>query len=218
MEGKDDNSPKDGFQSRPDGAASEKDAQQMSDTSVQDSADVEMNQHSQTTSDMTVSKSVEVEQQRSEQALPPLDKAVQPQAMGAEPSATEIAETSMPTATDASEASISKSSTADLDSEAALRQVPIPPASEPLQYRAIGLIRGVYEPSEEQFTRGNITTEDEIPIDAVLLGRVMSLVKKHIDLTQPHLWVVYPRTRPNNSDLHAQIVGIWEPENLNQVD
>jgi hypothetical protein len=31
-------------------------------------------------------------------------------------------------------------------------------------------------------------------IDAVLLGRVTSLLKKHIDLETEHLWVVYPRT------------------------
>ncbi|MEO0405865.1 MAG: hypothetical protein AAF289_00795 [Cyanobacteria bacterium P01_A01_bin.135] len=99
-----------------------------------------------------------------------------------------------------------------------LRHGPIPPASEPLQYRAIGLIRGVYVPSEEQFTRGHITTVDGDDIDAVLLGRVMSLVKKHVDLAQANLWVVYPRTRPGTNDLHAQIVGIWDPENLNQDD
>ncbi|QKD81897.1 hypothetical protein HPC62_06505 [Thermoleptolyngbya sichuanensis A183] len=94
------------------------------------------------------------------------------------------------------------------------RNHPIPPASEPMQYRAIGLVRGVYAPSEEQFTRGTLTTEDGTVIDAVLLGRVMSLVKKHLDLTQAHLWVVYPRTREKVADLHAQIVGVWEPESL----
>lgn len=99
-----------------------------------------------------------------------------------------------------------------------VRQHPIPPASEPMQYRAIGLVRGRYIPSEEQFTRGSIQTEEEVPIDAVLLGRVMSLVKKHLDLEQPHLWVVYPRTREKGSDLHVQIVGVWEPEKLNRID
>lgn len=94
------------------------------------------------------------------------------------------------------------------------RNHPIPPASEPMQYRAIGLVRGIYAPSEEQFTRGTLTTEDGTVIDAVLLGRVMSLVKKHLDLTQAHLWVVYPRTREKATDLHAQIVGVWEPESL----
>ncbi|WP_242059826.1 hypothetical protein [Oscillatoria sp. FACHB-1407] len=103
------------------------------------------------------------------------------------------------------------------DSDAIMRQQPIPPASEPMQYRAIGLIRGKYTASEEQFTRGTLTTEDGVPIDAVLLGRVMSLVKKHLDLEQSHLWVVYPRTRNKDNDLHAQIVGVWEPEKLNKA-
>jgi hypothetical protein len=98
------------------------------------------------------------------------------------------------------------------------RLQPIPPASEPMQYRAIGLVRGKYTASEEQFTRGLLYTEDGVAIDAVLLGRVMSLVKKHLDLEQPHLWVVYPRTREKGSDLHVQIVGVWEPEKLNRAE
>ncbi|WP_416673849.1 hypothetical protein [Egbenema bharatensis] len=103
--------------------------------------------------------------------------------------------------------------------QAIVRQQPIPPASEPMQYRAIGLVRGKYEASEEQFTRGNLLTDDGFSIGAVLLGRVMSLVKKHLDLEQPHLWVVYPRTREKgDSDLHVQIVGVWEPEKLNRMD
>lgn len=96
------------------------------------------------------------------------------------------------------------------------RQQPIPPASEPMQYRAIGLIQGKYQASDEQFTRGMLVTPDGTRIDAVLLGRVMSLVKKHLDLEQSHLWVVYPRTRDKNNDLHMQIVGVWEPEKLAQ--
>ena len=99
---------------------------------------------------------------------------------------------------------------------AAMREQPIPPPSEPMQYRAIGLVRGKYVPSEEQFTRGNLYAEDGTDIDAVLLGRVMSLVKNHLDLEQPHLWVVYPRTRQNDDRLHVQIVGVWEPEKLNR--
>ncbi|MHC5730419.1 MAG: hypothetical protein ACYTXY_41190, partial [Nostoc sp.] len=34
------------------------------------------------------------------------------------------------------------------------RQQPIPPPSEPMQYRAIGLVRGRYHASSEQFTQG----------------------------------------------------------------
>lgn len=95
-----------------------------------------------------------------------------------------------------------------------MRPAPIPPASEPLQYRAIGLVRGRYEPDPEVFTKGNLVTSDEARIDAVLLGRVLSLVKKHIDLSQEHLWVVYPRTRDREGGLHLQVVGLWEPETL----
>ena len=74
------------------------------------------------------------------------------------------------------------------------RPGPISPPSEPRQYRAIGLLKGKYIPSEEQLNRGDILAEDGTLIDAVLLGRVTSLLKKHIDLATEHLWVVYPRT------------------------
>lgn len=95
-----------------------------------------------------------------------------------------------------------------------MRPAPIPPASEPLQYRAIGLVRGRYQPDPEVFTKGSLIASDGACLDAVLLGRVLSLVKKHIDLNQEHLWVVYPRTRDREGGLHVQIVGLWEPEML----
>lgn len=102
----------------------------------------------------------------------------------------------------------------------AYRHLPIAPPSEPMQYRAIGLVRGTYTPTEaDQLNRGNLVTEEGCVVDSVLLGRVTSLVKKHLDLTMPHLWVVYPRTRRESEaseeqDLHFQIVGVWEPETL----
>ncbi|MDF5735742.1 MULTISPECIES: hypothetical protein [unclassified Nostoc] len=94
------------------------------------------------------------------------------------------------------------------------RLQPIPPPSEPMQYRAIGLVRGRYHASSEQFTQGTLLTADGVELNAVLLGRIMSLVKNHLDLEKEHLWVVYPRTRQENDTLHIQIVGVWEPENL----
>ena len=94
------------------------------------------------------------------------------------------------------------------------REQPIPPPSEPTQYRAIGLIRGCYHASDEQFTQGTLITKDGVELNAVLLGRIMSLVKNHLDLEKEHLWVVYPRTRQENDALHLQILGVWEPENL----
>jgi len=94
------------------------------------------------------------------------------------------------------------------------REQPIPPPSEPTQYRAIGLVRGCYHASSEQFTQGTLLTSDGVELNAVLLGRIMSLVKNHLNLEKEHLWVVYPRTRQENDALHLQIVGVWEPENL----
>ena len=93
---------------------------------------------------------------------------------------------------------------------------PIPPPSEPTQYRAIGVVRGTYQPSDDQYTRGEMLMADGSRVEAVLLGRVMSLVKNHLALDQEHVWVVYPRTREREETLHLQIVGVWEPENLTQ--
>ncbi len=95
-----------------------------------------------------------------------------------------------------------------------MRDHPIPPVSEPLQYRAIGLVRGIYEPEDPQcFTRGSLIDDQGDKIEAVVLGRVMSLMKHHLPMDIPHLWVVYPRCRDQNH-LHLQISGIWEPSTL----
>lgn len=95
-----------------------------------------------------------------------------------------------------------------------MRDHPIPPVTEPLQYRAIGVVRGVYVPSDpDQFTRGAIHTADGQELDAVVLGRLLTLMRRHLDLSQPHLWVVYPRSREEGG-LHLQMVGIWEPSTL----
>ena len=91
---------------------------------------------------------------------------------------------------------------------------PIPRPSHPKQYRAIGLIRGKYQHTEGEFTRGSLVIDRDRVIDAVLLGRIISLVKNHVDLDREHLWVVYPRTKQDTDDFHAQILGLWEPENL----
>jgi hypothetical protein len=112
------------------------------------------------------------------------------------------------------ESSLTDPSKPDSNGHLANREQPIPPPSEPTQYRAIGLIRGCYHASDEQFTQGTLITKDGVELNAVLLGRIMSLVKNHLDLEKEHLWVVYPRTRQENDALHLQIVGVWEPENL----
>lgn len=102
------------------------------------------------------------------------------------------------------------------------RLQPIPPPSEPMQYRAIGLMRGRYIPGEEQLTQGVLQLAgDSQTLPAVLLGRVMSLVKNHLNLERDYLWVVYPRVlgKPRTPDtLCFQIVGVWEPALLNRLD
>ena len=97
-----------------------------------------------------------------------------------------------------------------------LRKHPIPLPSDPKQYRAIGLVLGKYQPSVDQLTRGTLVTADETLLEAVLLGRLISLVKNHLDLEQEHLWVVYPRTRQEDEHLHVQLVGVWAPEILSE--
>ena len=95
-----------------------------------------------------------------------------------------------------------------------MQKHPIPSVTEPLQYRAIGLVRGIYKPQDdENFTRGAIVDSEGNEIDSVVLGRVITLIRNHVSLEKPHLWVVYPRCR-NNQNLHLQITGIWEPSTL----
>ena len=91
---------------------------------------------------------------------------------------------------------------------------PIPSVTDPLQYRAIGLVRGIYKPQDDDtFTRGALIDSKGNEIDSVLLGRVITLIRNHVPLEKPHLWVVYPRCR-NDQNLHLQITGIWEPSTL----
>jgi len=95
-----------------------------------------------------------------------------------------------------------------------MRPHPISPVTEPLQYRAIGVVRGTYVPADaDQLTRGVIRTDDGDELEAVVLGRLLTLMRRHLDLALPHLWVVYPRCREEGG-LHLQMVGVWEPSTL----
>lgn len=99
-----------------------------------------------------------------------------------------------------------------------MRQHPIPPVSEPQQYRAIGLVRGVFVPQDnDQPTRGRLLTADGSDLEVVVLGRLLTLMKRHLDISQPHLWVVYPRSRDDHS-LHLQLMGVWEPSTLSKAE
>lgn len=74
---------------------------------------------------------------------------------------------------------------------------PISPPEQPKQYRAIGLLWGKYVPQQAgEIERGTLITGDGTHIDAVVLGKLLRLVRsRFVDLAKEHLWVVYPRTR-----------------------
>ena len=144
-----------------------------------------------------------------------MNSSVNPSAESSNSPASDKEQTGVQTATEPETSPLAPTETAS-DGTTANRQQPIPPPSEPMQYRAIGLVRGRYSASDEQFTQGTLVATDETQINAVLLGRIMSLVKNHLDLEQEHLWVVYPRTGQQDGNLHLQIVGVWEPEKLSR--
>ena len=92
---------------------------------------------------------------------------------------------------------------------------PIPKVINKLQYRAIGIVNGKFIPnSSEQMNRGYITDNNGEKIETVVLGKALSLLKKHIDLEKSYFWVVYPKNK-NSLNLHLQVAGIWDPYQLN---
>ena len=94
---------------------------------------------------------------------------------------------------------------------------PIPQVTDPLQYRAIGIVNGKFTPHDsDQFNRGLITDNEGEKIETVVLGKALSLLKKHIDLSKNYYWVVYPKNK-NTQNLHLQVVGIWDPVQLNDL-
>jgi len=92
---------------------------------------------------------------------------------------------------------------------------PIPKVSNQLQYRAIGIINGKFTPHDnEQLNKGFLIDKKGEKIETVVLGKALSLLKKYIDLKKSYYWVVYPKNK-NTQNLHLQIVGIWDPYQLN---
>jgi len=92
---------------------------------------------------------------------------------------------------------------------------PIPQVTDPLQYRAIGIVNGKFTPhNSEQLNKGLITDNEGEKIETVVLGKALSLLKKHIDLKKNYYWIVYPKNK-NTQNLHLQVAGIWDPYQLN---
>ena len=60
---------------------------------------------------------------------------------------------------------------------------PIPKVTNQLQYRAIGIINGKFSPNEgDRLNRGFLVDNKGEKIETVVLGKALSLLKKHIDL------------------------------------
>ena len=94
---------------------------------------------------------------------------------------------------------------------------PIPQVTDPLQYRAIGIVNGKFTPHDsEQLNKGLITDNEGEKIETVVLGKALSLLRKHIDLNKNYYWVVYPKNK-NTQNLHLQVAGIWDPYQLNDL-
>ena len=92
---------------------------------------------------------------------------------------------------------------------------PIPKVTNRLQHRAIGIINGKFTPhSSEQLNRGFLIDNKDEKIETVVLGKALSLLKKHIDLKKNYYWIVYPKNK-NTQSLHLQVAGIWDPYQLN---
>ena len=94
---------------------------------------------------------------------------------------------------------------------------PIQNVTHKLQYRAIGIFHGIYNPhNKEQLNRGFLTDNQGNKIETVVLGKALSLIKKYIDLEKSYFWIVYPKNK-NTQNLHLQIAGIWDPYQLNDI-
>jgi len=94
---------------------------------------------------------------------------------------------------------------------------PIPEVTNQLQQRAIGIINAKFTPHGiEQLNRGFLIDNKGEKIETVVLGKALSLLKKHIDLNKNYYWVVYPKNK-NTQNLHLQVAGIWDPVQLNDL-
>ena len=92
---------------------------------------------------------------------------------------------------------------------------PIPKVTNKLQYRAIGIVHGKFIPNDSnELNRGFLTDNKGEKIQTVILGKALSLLKKHIDLKKNYFWIVYPKNK-NTQNLHLQVAGIWDPYQLN---
>ena len=73
---------------------------------------------------------------------------------------------------------------------------PIPKVTNKLQFRAIGMVNGKFVPNDgKRLNRGYLTDNKGEKIETVVLGKALSLIKKHIDIKKSHFWIVYPKNK-----------------------
>ena len=95
---------------------------------------------------------------------------------------------------------------------------PIPKVSNNKQFRAIGIVFGVYKPHDKSLlNKGFIEDSNGLTIDAVVLGKALPLIRKYINFEKKYYWIVYPRNK-NSDNIHLQIAGIWDPSNFKGND
>ena len=95
---------------------------------------------------------------------------------------------------------------------------PIPKVSNRKQFRAIGIVFGIYKPHEKNLlNKGFIEDSNGLKLDAVVLGKALPIIKKFINFEKRYYWIVYPRNK-DSSNIHLQIAGIWDPSNFKKND
>ena len=91
---------------------------------------------------------------------------------------------------------------------------PIPKVSNNKQFRAIGIVFGMYKPNDNNlFNKGFIEDSNGLKLEAVVLGKALPIIKKFINFEKQYYWIVYPRNKDSNN-IHLQIAGIWDPNNF----
>jgi len=91
---------------------------------------------------------------------------------------------------------------------------PIPKVPNKKQFRAIGIIFGIYKPQDNNLlNKGFIEDSNGLNIEAVVLGKALPLIKKFINFEKQYYWIVYPRNKDSDK-IHLQIAGIWDPNNF----
>jgi hypothetical protein len=95
------------------------------------------------------------------------------------------------------------------EESSANNSTPIPPPYSPLQYRAIGVVKGQYFPTQSDLIRGILVLEDGAIAPVHFLASSISFLKKHMELLNaPQFWIVYPKTQLEAPHLHFAVKGV----------